>query len=342
MSHFSRVFLSVLFFAVSAFTSGAQTTFIIDNFSPSYYGQIIIEDTAAVFSKGSVSIFERSNPKAIIHVESDELALSLHEGKAVANIKELPYGEQSLIIFEDFNFDGKKDFAIEDGQNSCYHGPSFQIYLSTLTGFEYSEAFTALAQEYCGLFDVDANFKTLHTMTKDGCCWHQFSEFIVEDNKPKVVHVIEEDASHFPFVSINEENWDGTKMVNRSTRTFDRTEERVKEIFSFKVEKNYKKVIVYQMEETLNYVLLNGEDEVEFAFPFDAAGDDPKFLYNKKSNTLSFKNKDASYTIVNTKSKAGIEIRWNGKVTYWNAVLSTRKGDLNKIAATKLENVLSQ
>jgi CRISPR/Cas system-associated endoribonuclease Cas2 len=32
-------------------------------------------------------------------------------------------------------------------------------------------------------------------MTKSGCCWHQYSTFVVEDNKPKVVEIIEEVAN---------------------------------------------------------------------------------------------------------------------------------------------------
>jgi hypothetical protein len=33
---------------------------------------------------------------------------------------------KSLIMYEDFNFDGKKDLAICDGQNSSYHLPSLR------------------------------------------------------------------------------------------------------------------------------------------------------------------------------------------------------------------------
>lgn len=49
-------------------------------------------------------------------------------------------------MYEDFNFDGNKDFAIMDGQNSCYHGPSYRIYLAADKGFSFNEAFTRLAR----------------------------------------------------------------------------------------------------------------------------------------------------------------------------------------------------
>ena len=40
------------------------------------------------------------------------------DGKVRSNIKEIPYGEQSQILYEDYNFDGVPDLALMDGQNS--------------------------------------------------------------------------------------------------------------------------------------------------------------------------------------------------------------------------------
>lgn len=114
-----------------------------------------------------------------------------NEGKIETNILELPYGKQSIIIFEDFNFDGIKDLAIMNGQYSCYHGPSFVVYLEIDSKLEFSSEFTQLAQEYCGIFQVDYETKTIHTMTKSGCCWHQFSEFKIKNNKPIPIKIIE-------------------------------------------------------------------------------------------------------------------------------------------------------
>jgi hypothetical protein len=65
----------------------AQNIFTVDNFSKDYYGKIQISDTSEVFSKGWVAIYDRRTNKQIIKVASDELALTLHDGKAFANIK---------------------------------------------------------------------------------------------------------------------------------------------------------------------------------------------------------------------------------------------------------------
>lgn len=149
----------------------SQIVFTVNDFSKEYYGKISVEDTSKVFMKGSISIYDKKTGKQIIYVVSDELAFE-HDGAVKSNIKELPYGKQSVIIYDDFNFDGIKDFAIEDGQNSGYHLPSFEIYLASGGKFIYNKSFSRLAQENTGMFDVDSQEKKINTMSKSGCCWH--------------------------------------------------------------------------------------------------------------------------------------------------------------------------
>jgi hypothetical protein len=279
----------------------AQTTFKVNNFAKDYYGKIFISDTSEVFSKGWVAIYDTKSQKQIIKVEAEELALSLHDGKALANIKQLPYGEQSSIMYEDYNFDGIKDFAIEDGQNSCYHGPSFRIYLGTKNGFKFSPEFTVLAQDYCGMFQVDYKQKKISVMTKDGCCWHQFSEFIVENNKPKVIKIVEDDQMNFPYNYYSEQNWDGKKMVLTSKSMINLEEDGIKTILSFTVDKNQKQVVLFNINDrTLNYVLIDKNDEVEFSYPINTIYQNPDFNFDKKTILLHLKIKMLliQYTIV--------------------------------------------
>ena len=131
-----------------------------------------------------MAVYDRKTNKKLIQVDADELSFDLHDYQLKANIAEIPYGEHSVLIYEDFNFDGKKDFALMDGQHGCYHGPSFQIFLASNNGFTFSSGFTELAQENCGMFSVNEEEKTISTMTKDGYGWHKFSTYIVKDNEP--------------------------------------------------------------------------------------------------------------------------------------------------------------
>ncbi|MCJ7740969.1 hypothetical protein MUP32_06705 [Candidatus Microgenomates bacterium] len=195
-------------------------SFIIDDFSNDYYGKLQMEKPEQTSGKGSIAIYNKKTRAEIIKVDSEKLAITLHKGKVKANILELPYGEQSVIIYDDFNFDGLKDFAIMDGQKSCYHGPSFKIYLARDANFIFNEDFTRLAQEYCGMFQVNKDEKKIYTVTKSGCCWHESSEFAVENNKPKAVSITTEDITidHFKVTTTKKlinGNWEETTEKNQ-------------------------------------------------------------------------------------------------------------------------------
>lgn len=111
------------------------------------------------------------------------------EGKPLVNGARL-YDDQGMIQTGDFNFDGALDFAVQDGNASCYGGPSYHVFLFDATSgrFAPSAAFTALAQEWCGFFSVDPKQQELHTSTKSGCCWHEFVRWKVVSGVPQQVY----------------------------------------------------------------------------------------------------------------------------------------------------------
>ena len=317
----------------------AQSVFTVDNFSKDYYGKIQINDTSEVFSKGWIAIYDQKTNKQLIKVDADELALDLHSGKAMANIKSLPYGEQSLIMYDDFNFDGEKDFAICDGQNSCYHGPSFKIYLSTPGGFLFSREFTRLAQEYCGMFDVDAQEKKIHTMAKSGCCWHEVSEFIVENNKPRAIKIVTEQQD-VVFNITTEETWDGKTMVKKSTKTIDLSG--VDVVLSFNVPEKQKQVVLLNVNDRLlYYALVRKDSTVEFSYPIEAVYQSPDFQFDSSARvmTVTFRNKGATYRVYERQKELGITVNVDGKTFNWLGDAETKKGSLKRLGELKLDNV---
>lgn len=322
----------------------AQAIFTVDSFAEKYYGKLALSDTSAVFSKGWVAIYDRKTGRQMIKVDADELPLSLHDGKVLANIKSLPYGEQSVIIYEDFNFDGRKDFAICDGQNSCYHGPSFKIYLATDKKFSFNEAFTRLAQEYCGMFQVDYDTKTISTMTKDGCCWHEFSQFIVKDNKPFATNITSVD-NYLPFEIITEQTWNGKSMVKKTTKRIDLDQEGIKLILSFIIPENGKKVVLYNINDrTLNYAILRKDSIVEFSYPIETVYKNPDFKFDRTpdNRSVTFKNENATYKIYDKPTKLGIEITVNGKTYHMSGSYETKTGGLDRLLNIQLDNVVNQ
>ncbi|WP_306350389.1 XAC2610-related protein [Flavobacterium sp. '19STA2R22 D10 B1'] len=317
----------------------AQSVYKVDNFAKEYYGKIYINDSSEVFSPGWVAIYDRKTNKELIKVESEELALSLHNGKALANINELPYGEQSLIMYNDYNFDGINDFSIQDGQNSCYHGPSFQIFLGTKKGFQYSDAFTQLAQENCGMFYSDPKTKTIQTMTKSGCCWHQYVEYTVQNNKPFAIKIIEEAATaQLPFFAISEQTWNGKKMVTKTKEVLYRDD--LTPIVSFMIEDKDKEVLLFKIDEGLIYAVLQKDNQVEFSYPIRTVESDQNFEYSKTANTLSFQTKEAKYIIYQNSDRIGIDVIVKDKTHHWIGVPSSVTGSLKYIVDQKWENVI--
>ena len=306
--------------------------------SDKYYGMVYVESPDEVFSPGWITINSVKTGKQLIRVESEELAVDYNDnGDVKINVKQLPYGEQSVIIYEDFNFDGIKDFAIEDGQNSCYHGPSFQIYLADgKGGFIHNSDFTDLAQSYCGMFNVDPENKRIYTMTKSGCCWHQFNEFEVVKNKPIALKIREEGfVTNGCFVETSiSEKVNGIMDTKVSYMLSEDTEE----VFSFKIAKNGKKVLLFRCGEDLRYTFLTAEDGIEFAYPaISDIGNNETYDFELRRNslkpemeTLDFTNKGAKYHIYNEIDKVGIRVTVKGKIYDMKGDLTTRKGSISK------------
>jgi hypothetical protein len=332
MKYFACLFL----FLISGVLVFGQKTFEVQDFSPDYYGKVYLEKPEEVFSKGWVAIYRKKTNKQLIKINSDALTGDAEEdGKIKANVKELPYGEQSAIIYEDFNFDGVKDFAIMDGQNSCYGGPSFQIFLAGKTKgiFTLSKPFTELAQEYCGMFEVKQKEKKITTMTKSGCCWHKYSEFVVVNNRPKAVKIVEEDLMNSPFLTVTTEIWNERKKNLTSIRTVDFQERGAEVLFSFKTA-DAREVKLFVHEGGLHYIFINKNGNIDFAYPRDSGQENPTFTLDTKENTktLSFANKGATYKIYETENeKIGVQVNVNGKTTDILGDSKTRKGSLLKV-----------
>jgi hypothetical protein len=92
----------------------------------------------------------------------------------------VPYREQSVVRFADYNFDGAADLAIQNGREGGYSGASYDVYLySPRAGkFVLNEKLSSLATApYLGMFEVDRKRRVIRTSQKSGCCMHQTEEF---------------------------------------------------------------------------------------------------------------------------------------------------------------------
>jgi len=272
-----------------------QTKYEISSFSEKYKGELVIDQgfENEVFKKGEISIFEIGTKKKVLTIKSDEFTFEMNnEGKVETNIIELPYGKQSIIIYEDFNFDDKKDLAVMDGQYSCYHGPSFQVYLETDDGLQHSPEFTRLAQEYCGMFQVSDETETIHTMTKSGCCWHQWCEFKIKENTPIPMKIIERGLNINGLTEdyVEKNRIDGKFVEEKYSYLAEESD--IIEVYSMTF-KNGKKMELYRVfafEDYLIYTFTDTNNKIELLYS-------DSFVYNEKENTLIFVNNNVEYKI---------------------------------------------
>ncbi len=271
----------------------------MQGFSDRYEAKVCLKDPQAVFSDGWVAVYDKKSGKELLKVRSEDLAADFVDDEVEANVHERPYGKQNVLIYEDFNFDGQKDLAISDGNHSCYGGPSYQIYLADADGFSLSKGFTKLAQDYCGMFAVNDEDQTLSTMTKSGCCWHQFSTFKVKDNKPYPLKIIEEDASGMGVTidyTVSERK--NGKMIDRYYQKLDKAvftnedgtyADNLMTIYTFK---NGKKMYLFYDSglEKDYYAFTDARGRVELLY-------DGEIRKSIKDHCVEFENKGVTYKI---------------------------------------------
>lgn len=329
-----RLATSLIFIVFCITVMYSQDTLTV-SLSDRYTAQAVITERDDYYNSGLVSIIDNHTGKTLISEKSSVLP---DPGENIdVNVIELPYGDQSLIQYDDFNFDGIKDIAIKDENGSCYGGPSYQVYIADgKGGFRYSQGFSDLAHMYCGFFSVDNDHKLIYTMTKSGCCSHWFYTFDIWNNEPRMREEVAEIFSFTnPFVMEQSlQQWDenGTKTVSTQNVLVDINPSDI--LFSFTLQKSGKRVILAEHSNFLYYMLIktnkNKDETVEFSYPYFANDEQEETLtYNIKGTeeTLSFANPSASYQIYNSPTGVGIRVTTKGKTYDLKGYTESRTSD---------------
>jgi hypothetical protein len=151
---------------------------------------------------GQIQVFRKGQHTAMQTIEMANIVLSMApNGKPLANAASL-YDYQGVINAGDFNFDGREDFGVQNGNDGSYGGPSYAIFLFDAASGQFVEnaAMGALIQETLGFFQVDKVNKVLRTLAKDGCCYHETATYRVVQNElvaiAKHTAAISEDGDH--------------------------------------------------------------------------------------------------------------------------------------------------
>ena len=327
-------FLGLFVLPFLAYPALAQT-YQIQDFSDDYYALIKSTDEVDNETNSIVEIRDAKTKKVLISqpasididYELDNSEAHQLGNKISANIVSLPYGESSVMIYNDFNFDNKFDLAIKDGRNGCYGGPSYQVYLKQGRAFVHSEGFTELAQGNCGFFDIDEDMQTLHTMTKSGAAWHQYSEYKVINNKPVAVRIVEEEYNSKGLLSILEKTRVNGKMVENQYQQlamYEEGDDSSRYVYGFDLDNGKKMILDSYDEDHLYYAFADKDGKIELYY-------DGQFIYDTKRNTLSFTNKPVVYQINNK----GITVRTSNKTVLLKSQPKSVQGSLDKLGQFK-------
>lgn len=129
----------------------------------------------------TITLYEKGTQKVIQQFESDDLALHLNKSSA-SSMTDLPLpAEQNALIFKDFDFDGREDIAIKNGNTGAYGGPIYDIYVfnDQWGKFVYNEALSMLTNAELGMFELDHHQKRIIAFSQSGCCYHVRTEYSI-------------------------------------------------------------------------------------------------------------------------------------------------------------------
>ena len=327
----------------------AQIEVRIDDFSDSYYAIVRINEDQEdeIFKPASIHLIEAQTNRELVKIDAEEIVLDLPDN-ATSRLN-IPYAKQSVIIYEDFNFDGVKDLALLDGMESCYHQSSYDIYLDKGDRLLFNESLTELAHYHCGMFQVDAERSRLITHAKSGCCYHEVSEYILQNDQAVLRKQTIEDGTAYPLSIEKEKTWVNGRWKETTSSRLIRDAGELKIMLCFKLKKNGKEVLVYSYNDAvLAYALEKPNKELEFNFPAekDKWNGEKHFSFSdfKDEAFLSFSNASAKYEIYHTGpdnkfEKIGIKVWVNGKEYHLEGDPASAKGSLFQLIDKRQDNV---
>jgi len=323
-----RTTLSLLLSSILS-TAFGQSEYIINDFSDSFYARVIMGHDKV----STITIKRKKDDFSLLKVESQQIDFDDKSGKKI-----VLYKDQSAIVYDDFNFDGEKDLAIQEFFST--KGPAYLIYLFQDNSFKPDIEFTRIIQNSQGNYELNPVSKTIKTTSSDGCCSHSSATFVVKDGDLFPLNEKSEEIAQ-PFTTITTREWKDGKKTTTIDKSLRLDED---PIMSFDLVGNKKKVVLFDLNDrTLNYALVKANDKVEFNYPTNSVNDEAGFTLSASRNELTFKNASAEYKIyqkVNTGriEAVGILVKAGGKEYDLKGDVKTLKGSLKDIPA--LDNLV--
>jgi uncharacterized protein len=177
-------------------------------------------DSYTCSSAGLLQVLKKGTAVVLQKIPLETIFLSFEKQKLLVNSAAL-YDYQGAINVGDFNFDGQEDFAVQNGNNGSYQGPSYDVFLFGKGKFQYSKELSDLIEGSLGFFRFDTKHKLLTTFSKSGCCYHETTQYKVVRNKPvAVVRFVDDALADDGQGSVTEEHFVNGKWKVKSKERY--------------------------------------------------------------------------------------------------------------------------
>jgi hypothetical protein len=292
-----------------------------------YYAKIYVKSSESdSHLDGFTAVFEKKTDRKIISVDfKDTYAKNVSLPQFVRDNK--------LIIYDDFNFDGERDFAIRHTNASLNF--THYVYLSAPQGFEFSKAFSGHTSR--GGFDIDKENRKIIVTQSDNGYYYETHYDIVHNDEFKRSKILEKSSDDGVYIKYAETIYDSSETKQKSWTKLDF--DAVKTAFSFAFNNGKRAVVFLDGSQNVNYAFLDKNENVEFTCP---AHDDESgcadFDFQEKGGklTLSFTNKDTNYVIYQHNGDFGITIKTlDGKIYDMKGKKGSETGDLKNVLKGK-------
>ena len=186
-----KIFSLIVIIVVGATSALAQREFLITDASKLFDVKISGAKCEGWVCGGSATyrVLQKSDSRLLLRIRLAETRFYIGETPDTSN------QVREAVYFGDFNFDGREDIAICDGNHAAYGFPSYRVYLFDRGSFELNRQLSRIAQTRLGMFKIESSKKQLETFNKSGCCYYVTERYSIIRNRPIKVYELIEDGT---------------------------------------------------------------------------------------------------------------------------------------------------
>lgn len=289
-----KYFIAIIF-SFMPFLAFAQQTYEIVDFPGPYYGKVFLSDTTQNFGgEGWVALFDKKTGKELAKSKASYFNI---DSQDLTGKNTIAYKDQSYIICKDFSFDGIKDLALYNGLQGVHGQATYDIWLGTKIGFQFSQAFTDIIMKAGSFFKIHKDNQTLVTFASAGNSNFVQSVYKVVNNQPVPLYNLFGTIKH-DFIRFKGQVWQNGEKAEKEFYLFGDNRSLPGLILTYQIPpKTY--LQLYAKDDSLHCYLYAfvGKGKYNLVHAGAVLSYSSRFMYQPKKEILKFKMGDSAYKI---------------------------------------------